>query len=609
MKSFWNIVGRIRAYKLQAGLHILFNILSVVFSLVSLTLIMPFLSLLFDKQELVTIKPDFALSAKGLIDQFNYYLSQIIIHYGKVEALMWVCVVVAVVFFFKNLFRYAALYFMSTIRTGVVRDLRREVFDKMSRLSLGYFTEERKGDLITRVTTDVQEVEQSIMSVLESTFTEPIIIGSYLATLFFISPTLTLFVLVILPISGFVIGRIGKTLKKKSHAAQERLGIILSVIDETLSGMRVVKGFNAEPSQLVKFDYHNQLHFEIRRAMMRRRELSTPLSEVLSIIVVCMVLYVGGRMVLANAGDLSPETFIGFMLIFSQILNPAKSFSTAYYNIQKGLASVERINQVLDAPITVEESPAAQTVEAFQKEIVFRNVSFQYSTGEQVLHNINLNLQKGKVLALVGASGAGKSTLADMLPRFYDVTGGSITLDGVDIRNYKLHDLRALMGIVTQEPILFNDSVFNNIAFGMESTATIEEVERAARAAHAHDFIMRLEHGYETNIGDRGMKLSGGERQRLTIARAILKNPPILILDEATSSLDSHSEKLVQAALATLMENRTAIVIAHRLLTVQFADEIVVMNRGKIIERGTHAELMQQSVGAYRQLVEIQFGN
>lgn len=607
MNTFFRVLRRLLPYKQQLAWHLLFNLLTIIFSLASLAMVMPFLSLLFDKQKLVITKPAFTWSADWAIVFFNYQLSQTIMQQGKVQALLLVCVVVSVVFFFKNVFLYASKYVMSSIRNGVVRDLRNQVFQKITQLSLAYFSNEKKGDLMTRLTVDVQEVETGIISVLETTIREPLTVATFLVAMFFISPLLTLFVLFVLPMSGFIIGRIGKTLKKKSHLAQQQLGLILSIIDETLSGLRIVKGFNAEKTQSDKFDYQNQTHYNLQMSMMRRRELSSPLSEFLSIVVVCMVLYVGGRMVLSNTTALTAEAFIGFMLIFSQILNPVKAFTAAYYNIQKGLASVERIEQVLNAPITVQEQRNAKTLPSFEQNIEFRNVSFGYEGNKLVLQNININLPKGGMLALVGHSGAGKSTIADLLPRFYDPTQGQILIDQTDLKQCKIDDLRALMGIVTQEPILFNDTIFNNIAFGTTDNVTPEQVEQAARAANAHDFIVQLPQGYQTNIGDRGTKLSGGERQRLTIARAILKNPPILILDEATSSLDTQSEKLVQDALAKLMQNRTAIVIAHRLSTVQHANEIIVLQRGQIIERGNHHSLMQQPNGIYKQLVSLQF--
>jgi len=471
-------------------------------------------------------------------------------------------------------------------------------------MPIAYFSDERKGDMITKLTVDVQEVEHSIMSVLEVTFREPITVLLYLGAMLMISPKLTLFVLIVLPISGLIIGRVGRTLKQQSHQAQTRLGLLMTIIDETLSGLRIIKGFNAEKQQTQRFAANNEQHYKVMRSMLRRRDLSAPLSEFLSITIVALVLYVGGRMVLNNNSSLEAETFILFMVIFSQILPPAKSFATAFYTIQKGLASVERIDAILQAPITIKDPEKTILLNKFEQHISFKEVGFAYDK-KAVLQNINITLAKGKSLAIVGASGAGKSTLVDLIPRFYEVSTGSICLDGVDIKQFKRSDLRSLMGIVTQQPILFNDTIYNNLTLGINRTISLDEVIAAAKIANAHDFINQLPNTYQTNIGDAGSKLSGGERQRLTIARAVLKNPPLLILDEATSSLDSASEKLVQDALFKLMQNRTAIIIAHRLSTIQFADEIIVLQQGNIVERGTHDELLEQH-GAYKKMVDLQ---
>ncbi len=608
MNSFWQIVRHIAPYKNRAIANIIFNILAVLFSLVSLAMILPFLRLLFDTQALNLEKPVFSWSINWAMDYFNYALSNTIVTQGKISALMFVCLVVVAVFFLKNLFRFAALHLMAHIRNGVVRDVRDKVFNKMLLLPVSYFSESRKGDIITRLTSDVQEVEYSIMSVLEVTFREPITIISYLLTMLFISPQLTLFVFILLPLTGIIIGGIGRTLRKASHQAQNKLGILMSVIDETLSGLRIIHGFNAQQTQAHKFKEENQAHFSIMTSLLRRRELSSPLTEFLSIGIVALVLYIGGRMVLNQSIELAPEMFILFMVVFSQIIPPAKAFSSAFYNIQKGMASVERINSILDAPIAIVDAKEPQPLTAFKESIVFKNVHFNYeAAGPSVLQDINVALHKGQTLALVGASGAGKSTLADLVPRFYDIQQGEVLLDGINIKHYSLHDLRALMGIVTQEPILFNDTIANNISFGIPpQQVTKAAIVQAAKVANAHNFISQLSEGYHTIIGDRGHKLSGGERQRLTIARAVLKNPPILILDEATSSLDAASEKLVQDALLKLMQNRTSIIIAHRLSTIQYADQILVMQNGRIIERGTHQSLMGKEDSAYKKLVALQ---
>lgn len=607
MSDFIRVIRYILPFKGYAVLNILSNILAVFFSLFSLVMVGPFLEILFGTKEVnIAAEPVVELSnlKDSLVDFFYYQLQMIIDQYGKLDALLFICIMVATFIFLKNLFRFLGLYFMAPIRNGVIRDIRNQLFNKITVLPLSYFSEEKKGDILTRVTSDVQEIEWSILSVLEATFREPVAFAAYLTAMLMISPVLTLFVFTILPITGIIIARVAKSLKKSSHDAQSKLSLLMSIIDETISGLRIVKGFNAISFQNRKFQKENHSHFTLMNKVLRRKDLSSPLSEFLSILVVCIVLYIGGRMVLGGQGDLEPQAFIVFMVIFSQIIPPARAFASAFYNIQKGMASVERINKILYAHNDIEEIPNPKELNNFKESITFNNVRFAYEE-QLVLKNINFVLTKGKALALVGASGAGKSTIADLIPRFYDVTQGKILLDGVDIKEYRLEDLRKLMGIVSQEAILFNDTVFNNIAFGIEREVTLKEVIYAAKVANAHNFIMQLANGYDTLVGDRGSKLSGGERQRLTIARAVLKNPPILILDEATSSLDAASEKLVQDALFKLMQNRTSIVIAHRLSTIQFADEILVMKRGEVVEQGTHQELLKKE-GTYQQLVKLQ---
>jgi subfamily B ATP-binding cassette protein MsbA len=574
MKSLYPVFRYLKRHVRGIVLYFISNLLSVVFSLVSLAMLIPFLSLIFGKTTLVYDKPPFNFSTDALIASFNYYNSQIIIHYGKVQALGFICLIVIVMILLKNLFLYLSSYLSSPIRNGIIHDMRYDLFSKILKLPIGYFSEERKGDILSRMTNDLQEVEVSIISVLDAAIRNPIMIIVYLAALIKLSPQLTLFLLIFLPVTAFVIGRVSKSLKKHSTAGQSKLGDILSIIDETLSGLRVEKAFNAEPAQLDKFMGENESLFHIKNRIYRRRDLASPMSEFLGIVVLCMVLYFGGRLALADPPLVTGDVFIGFIAIFTQIINPLKAFSTAAYNIQKGKASAERIQTILDAKETIIEKPDAQPISAFNHVISFEQVGFAYQD-KAVLKNINLKIGKGKMVALVGASGAGKSTLADLVPRFHDVSEGALVIDGVNIRDYRLSDLRNLMGIVTQEPMLFNDTIFANIALGTEGV-TEQQVVAAAKVANAHEFILQTEKGYYTNVGDRGGKLSGGERQRITIARAVLKNPPILILDEATSSLDTESERMVQDAIGNLMQNRTSIVIAHRLSTIRHADEIIV---------------------------------
>ncbi len=607
MNNFLRVIRYILPFKGYALLNIFSNILAVFFSLFSLVMVGPFLEILFETKAIdIGEKPivEFSNLKDSLIDYFYFQLQSTIVVHGKLDALLFICIMVAVFVFLKNFFRFLGLYFMAPIRNGVIRDIRNQVFKKITTLPLSYFSEEKKGDILTRVTSDVQEIEWSILNVLEATFREPVAFLAYLTAMLLISPLLTFFVLTILPLTGIIIAQVAKNLKRDSHDAQSKLSLLMSIIDETISGLRIVKGFNAIGFQNRKFQQENQDHFRLMNKVLRRRDLSSPLSEFLSVLVVCLVLYIGGKMVLDGSSELEPQGFIVFMVIFSQIIPPARSFAAAFYNIQKGIASVERVNKILDAPNNIVEIDNPKDLNNFERAIAFNKVSFGYEKS-LVLKKINFVLPKGKVLALVGASGAGKSTIADLLPRFYDVSEGEILLDGVDIRQYGLEALRGLMGIVSQEAILFNDTVFNNIAFGIEREISKDEVIQAAKIANAHEFIVRLGNDYDTLIGDRGSKLSGGERQRLTIARAVLKNPPILILDEATSSLDAASEKLVQDALFRLMRNRTSIVIAHRLSTIQFADEILVMRKGEIVEQGTHQELLNKK-GTYEQLVKLQ---
>ena len=579
--------------------------MTVFFSLFSLTMIIPFLNVLFSQNRNYSLMP-WTFSAKSLLNNFNYYLGNYIIEHGQMNALIFISMLVVIMFFFKNLTRYLGMYFLVPIRNGVVRDIRQDVYHKILSLPIGYFTDERKGDLMARMTNDVQEVEWGIMNSLEAAFREPLNIIVFLITMFTMSSELTTFVLVLLPVAGLIIGRIGKSLKKKSVQAQEKMGELLSNIEETLGGLRIIHAFTAEKLSSKKFGKLNNQHFGLMNKIGRRRDLASPVSEFLGTLVMTVVMYFGGILVLGSNSSLEPSEFIAFIAIFSQVITPAKSLTTAWYNIQKGLASSERIYKILDAEVLIKNPIYPVDVKPFSDKISFNDVSFSYTKedGKSVLKNITLEIPKGKTVALVGQSGSGKTTLADMLPRYYDVNKGTITIDEINIKDLRISELRGLMGIVTQESILFNDTIFNNIAFGMEG-ATEEEIIAAAKIANANDFISAMSEGYQTTIGDRGGKLSGGQRQRLSIARAVLKNPPILILDEATSALDTESERLVQEALINLMKQRTTLVIAHRLSTIVHADEIIVMQSGEIVERGTHQELLDKN-GYYKRLFDLQ---
>jgi subfamily B ATP-binding cassette protein MsbA len=608
MKKLWKILRFALPYKGHALLNILFNIFGVLFGLVSLTLLVPILQILFKLTKLVTVAPspitwDKITNTGLLTDNLKYFIGQYIAEYGETHILSVICIALVILFFLKNFFRYMAMFFLAPVRNGVVKDIRNILYKKMLNLPLGYYSEQRKGDLMARLTTDVQEVEWSVMSSLEMLFREPIQIIFYLAAMLLMSPQLTLFIMIMLPISGLIIGQIGKSLKRTSVKGQRKMGEILNIIEETISGLRIIKAFNAIGYSQQKFEETNTNYYRLMNRLYRKRDLASPLSEFIGVIVMVVVLSYGGNLVFSASNTLSAEVFLTFLATFSQILNPAKAVVTAAYNIQKGAASIERIQKVLDAEETITQKPNAVEHKVFENQIEYRNVCFQYEKDE-VLKNINLTITKGKTVALVGTSGGGKSTMVDLLPRFYDVVSGEILIDGIPITDLVISDLRGMMGIVSQETILFNGSLYENIAFGLENVK-LEDVVSAAKVANAHEFIDQLELGYETNIGDRGVKLSGGQRQRISIARAVLKNPPILILDEATSALDTESERLVQDALTNLMKNRTSIVIAHRLSTIQHADEIIVMQKGEIVERGNHLDLLEKN-GIYKKLNEMQ---
>jgi len=562
------------------------------------------LNILFKQIGMVSSAPPLELTPESIKLNFYYWISSVIQNSGEFAALMYICIAIVILFFLKNFFRYMAMFFLAPIRNGVVKDIRNELYLKIMILPLAYYTEQRKGDIMSRMTNDVQEVQWTIMTSLEMIFREPIAIVTYLVSMFLISPQLTLFVFVLFPVSGFIIAKIGSSLKRTSAKGQAKMGELLSNIEETIGGLRIIKAFNAINPVNEHFKEVNNSYTRLMVRLFRKRDLASPLSEFMAIIVVGAVLLYGGTLILSKGSqELSASVFITYLVMFSQLINPVKSFTDAYSNVQKGAASVERIEQVLNAEEVITEKPDAKPIKDFSKSIIYNNVSFTYEK-EEVLHNINLEISKGKTIAIVGPSGAGKSTIVDLLPRFYDCTGGELLVDGVNVKDYIISDLRQLMGIVTQETILFNDTVFNNIAFGMEKVNEADVI-RAAQIANAHGFISQMEKGYQTNIGDRGMKLSGGQKQRISIARAVLLNPPVMILDEATSSLDTESERLVQEALEKLMQNRTSVVIAHRLSTVQFADEIIVLQNGRIVERGTHNDLIALK-GTYHRLCEMQ---
>jgi len=611
MKEFFHVLKRlVPPYKKYLWLNIVMNILTALFNLLSFTLIIPILKLLFkvDNADYVYIPFHFSSgeswsSLKDIVtNDFNWYISHLLQTSGASRVLFVLALYLIVTTVVRVITMYLSYYYLIPIRTGVVRDLRNQINDKIISLPLAFFTEERKGDIISRISGDVNEIEFSIMSSLDMLFKNPIMILVYILGMFIISWQLTLFVLVVLPVAGYIMGQIGKKLKKSSFLGQQQWGLLISQVEETLSGLRIIKAFNAEDKIAKRFREHNEVLRKTFHRIYRRQQLAHPMSELLGTVAIAVVLWYGGTLILNGHGSIDGASFIYFLSIFYLLINPAKDLSKSVYSIQKGLASIVRIDKILKAESTILDPDQPLPVHLNDR-IEYKNVWFKYNE-HWVIKGVNLVIPKGKTIALVGQSGSGKSTLADLLPRFYDVQNGQICIDGMDIRDSKIKDVRELMGIVNQEAILFNDTFFNNIAFGVKQ-ATQQEVENAAQIANAHEFIILSENGYETNIGDRGCKLSGGQRQRISIARAVLKNPPVLILDEATSALDTESERLVQDALDRLMENRTTLVIAHRLSTIKNADRIYVMHEGDIVEQGTHSELMALN-GYYSRLCEMQ---
>lgn len=604
MKTYFKILAFARPFSSFIPKYAVLAIFAVIFGLMNFTLLIPLLNVIFEKTESIIIpaKPEFSLTLDWAKNLFNYYFARIYNSNGPSSALRFVCLIIVISVFLSNLFKYWSQRVLTRMRTSVIKNLRKSLFDKITDLHVGYFQNQRKGDLMSSLSNDVSEIENSVVSSVQVIFRDPLMIAGYIILLFTMSVKLTLFILLVLPVSSIIISTVAKKLKKQAQEGQSLLGNILSIIDETISGARIIKAFNAQGYVKEKFDVQNNYYRNVLKSMWNKRELASPLSEFLGVSVVVAVLLYGGQLVLENQSELNASEFITYIVLFSQILVPAKAISSAITNIQRGLAAGERMFAILDTPVEITEKADAVNVE-LTRSIEYRNVSFRYADHD-VIRNVTLTIPKGQMIALVGQSGAGKSTLADLLPRFYDVTDGEILIDGTDIRNVRLHSLNNLMGIVTQESILFNDTVFNNIAFGMTDVSE-EAVTEAAKIANAHEFIVKMENGYLSNIGDRGSKLSGGQRQRLSIARAVLKNPPILILDEATSALDTESERLVQDAIQNLMKNRTSIVIAHRLSTIQHADKIVVMQQGEIIETGRHHELIALN-GVYKKLSDMQ---
>ncbi|MGB0861261.1 MAG: ABC transporter ATP-binding protein [Saprospiraceae bacterium] len=602
MKDFKRLFSLLKPYRLRMLLFFIFATLMVFFNALSFVMSGPFFQILFEPEKIQIEAPAAVNDLKTLIQSSQYELSVYIEQNGQEKALMFICLFIIAVFFFKNVFRYLSVFTIIPVRYGVAKSLRNRLFDKILDLPLRFFADERKGDLIIKMTNDVEEFRLSSLKMIESLLRDPFAIILSFGVMISISLKLTLIAIVMIIFIVLVIARVSSKLKQKSTKAQDKMADMTSTVEETLGGLRIIKGFNALNYQRNKFNTENETHQNMLTRISWRIDTASPLSEFMGASAVVGLLLIGGS--LAVRGEFIPGALISFIALFWSMITPLKSLSNAFFNLKKGFGAADRIYSLLETPSSIQDAENAQSIKNIHKNIEYRNVDFSYENDRQILNNVSFNLPKGKILALVGASGAGKSTLVDLLPRFYDIESGEILLDGINIKALKMSDLRELMGIVSQEPVLFNDTILNNISFGLENISEAQVIE-AAKIANAHDFILEAEQGYQTIIGDRGVKLSGGQRQRLTIARAILRNPPILILDEATSSLDSKSEKLVQDALFKLMKNRTSIVIAHRLSTIQHADEILVMNEGRVIEQGNHETLLKKG-GMYKKLVELQ---
>lgn len=604
MKTYFRLLSFAKPIEKYAIPYIIFTLITVVFSTLNLAMLAPLLHVLFNTEQVssdvVLVKPE---GLGQLPAYFTYYANLANQQYGPYGALKFVCIAIIISVFISNLFRYLSQRIMENLRIHTLLNLRKTVFNNVMDLHLGYFNGQRKGDIISKVASDVQVVQFSVTGTLQVVFKEPLQLIAFLVTLFAISTKLTLFAMLVIPVSAFFISKIVKTLKAQAIAGQTSYANMISFLDEALSGVRIVKAFNGTNFVKKRFNDENDRYAGIMRAMARRQQMGSPVSELLGVIMVAIILLYGGNLVLSGSDEFGASEFIAYIAIFSQVMRPAKALTDAFSNIHNGIAAGERVLELIDTKSEVTDKPNAKEVTDFKEAIEFQQVDFSYGE-KNILKNINLTIEKGKTIALVGPSGGGKSTLVDLIPRFMDVTGGQILFDGIDLRDLDQESLRTMIGVVNQESILFNDTIFNNITFS-NTSATQEEVEAAAKIANAHEFILKTELGYETNIGDRGAKLSGGQRQRICIARAVLKNPPIMLLDEATSALDTESEKLVQDSLYKLMENRTTVVIAHRLSTIQSADTIVVIDAGQIVESGSHSELIQKE-GLYRKLIDMQ---